>query len=137
MININDVIKPSGPTYEDVRGNIKMILEDTEIHSVSVIDSHPNATRATHWHAKDSHYCLVSKGEIHYYERPFGSKEKPTYTVVREGQLFYTAPMVEHEMYFISPTQFYCFSTLSRKNKDYEKDTTRLSKSLREIYEGR
>ena len=131
---MNPIIK-LGPSYTDIRGKIQMILEDTNINSVSIITSKPNTLRASHFHLLDSHFCLVIKGKIFYYERPVGSNEKPILTVINNGQLFYTAPNKEHEMFFSDDTDFICFSTLSRKSADYEKDTTRLIKSLKEIYE--
>lgn len=130
-----NTIIPLGPKYEDKRGTIQLLLENTEFNSASLISSFAGSTRATHWHKADSHYCLVCLGEIWYYERPVGSQEKPTKTVIKEGELFYTPPMVEHEMYFPSDGAFLCLSTLSRTTQDYEQDTTRLDKKLKEIYD--
>lgn len=130
-----NTIIPIGPKYEDKRGIIQMIVEDAAFRSASIISSKDGSTRATHWHKEDSHYCLVLAGEIHYYERPVGSQEKPTLTVVKEGQVFYTPPMVEHEMFFPCDSAFICLSTLSRANANYEADTTRLDKKLKDIYD--
>lgn len=126
-----------GPTYADARGSIEMILESTDFASVSRIDSHAGSTRASHWHKQDSHYCIVTRGRIEYYERPVGSSDKPRLTVVYPNELFYTPPNSEHTMFFPIDTEFWCFSTLSRKNADYESDTTRLNYSLRDIYDGK
>ena len=114
-----------------------MILEDESIASVSIISSKAGSTRASHWHKEDSHYCWVESGEIEYFERPVGSLSTPRFTIVKKGELFYTPPFVEHEMYFPEDTIFHCYSTLSRKNKDYEKDTTRLNASLKELVDNR
>jgi dTDP-4-dehydrorhamnose 3,5-epimerase-like enzyme len=129
-----NTIIPLGPKYEDSRGVIQMIVEKVPFTSTSLIASVAGSTRASHWHKQDSHYCMVMQGEIHYFERPVGSPESPKMTVIKEGQLFYTPPMVEHEMYFPVDTVFLCLSTLSRMNQDYESDTTRLSVKLRDIY---
>jgi dTDP-4-dehydrorhamnose 3,5-epimerase-like enzyme len=126
-----------GPAYTDERGIIQMILEDEPITSVSIISSKAGSTRASHWHKTDSHYCWVASGKIEYFERAVGSKSTPKFTVVNAGQLFYTPPLVEHEMYFPEDTVFHCYSTLSRKNKDYEKDTTRLGFSLKDLVDNR
>jgi len=123
-----------GPSYKDARGSIDMILENQTINSVSIISSEPDTTRAKHWHRADSHYCLVTKGEIHYFEQPIDNPEKITMQVVKEGELFYTPPNVVHEMYFPIQTVFHCYSTLSRTSNDYEKDTTRVDYSLRDLY---
>jgi len=132
--NNNECITKLGPSHKDERGNIQMILEKCECKSVSVITSKPNTTRATHWHKLDFHYCIVSRGQIYYYERPVGSVEKPTLTIVKEGELFYTPPRAEHEMFFPIDTEFYCFSGLDRKSEHYESDTVRLPEKLRNIY---
>ena len=128
-------ILPLGPKYEDTRGIIQMILEDISFRSSSIISSKKGTTRASHWHKEDSHYCLVLAGEIAYFERLVGSQDKPVLTVVKEGKIFYTPPMVEHEMFFTEDTAFLCFSTLSRANANYESDTTRLDKKLKDIYD--
>ena len=111
-----------------------MILENQTINSVSIISSEPNSTRAKHWHKEDSHYCLVTKGEIHYFEQPINDLDKITMQVIKEGELFYTSPNVVHEMYFPVQTTFHCYSTLSRTSSNYEKDTTRVDYSLRDLY---
>jgi dTDP-4-dehydrorhamnose 3,5-epimerase-like enzyme len=130
-----DIKIPLGKRYIDERGEIQMILDDTQFNSASLITSQFFSTRASHWHKKDSHYCLVCTGEIWYYERPVGSKERPTRTVIKSGQLFYTPPLVEHEMYFPELTTFLCLSTLPRTHETYEEDTTRLERKLKDIYE--
>ncbi len=130
-----NTIIPLGPKYTDARGDIQMLKDDTEFHSASLITSAPGSTRATHWHKKDSHYCLVCTGEIWYYERPYGSTEKPVLTIVKAGELFYTPPEVEHEMYFPAYCAFLCLSTLPRTSAAYEEDTQRLPKKLKEIYD--
>lgn len=130
---MNKTIIELGPHYTDERGLIQMILEDKPITSVSMIYSKAGSTRASHWHKQDSHYCWVESGQIEYYERKVGSDSTPKFTIIKTGQLFYTPPLVEHEMYFPEDTVFHCYSTLSRKNKDYEQDTTRLGFSLKDI----
>lgn len=124
-----------GPRHEDSRGAIQMLMEDTSFHSASFIVSVAGSTRATHWHKEDSHYCFVCQGEIWYYERPVGSDDKPKLTVIKTGELFYTPPGVEHEMFFPEECIFLCLSTLSRTSAHYEGDTTRLNKKLKDIYD--
>lgn len=126
-----------GPKYEDNRGVIQMLLEDAPISSVSIISSRAGSTRASHWHKEDSHYCWVESGRIEYFERAVDSNSTPKFTIVSAGELFYTPPLVEHEMYFPEDTVFHCYSTLSRKNENYESDTTRLTYSLKDIVENR
>jgi hypothetical protein len=132
-----NTIIPIGPKYQDERGTIQMIMEDSPFHSLSFIESKAGSTRAGHWHKEDSHYCLALNGPIYYYERPVGSKDKPILVIVQGGQIFYTPPMVEHEMFFPDDNVFVCMSTLSRKNADYEHDTSKNSECLKKLYEGK
>jgi len=128
-------IIPVGPKYKDSRGTILMIAEKTDFKSASLIETKPNETRASHWHRADSHYCYVLNGEIWYYERPVHSQDRPIRTVINKGQLFFTAPLMEHEMFFPVNCSFLCLSTLSRSNVNYESDTERLTYKLKDIYE--
>lgn len=128
-------IIPLGPKYSDARGEIQMIVDKVNFNSASLIVSLPNTTRASHWHKKDSHYCMVCSGEIWYYERAADSQNKPKKVIVKEGELFYTPPLVEHEMFFPKETVFLCLSTLPRDTVSYEADTVRLTKSLKDIHE--
>jgi dTDP-4-dehydrorhamnose 3,5-epimerase-like enzyme len=132
---MHQTIIPLGPSYKDARGTIQMVLETQPINSVSIIESKAGSTRAGHWHKQDSHFCLVTKGSIWYYERPSETREKVVLNVVKEGELFYTPPRFDHEMYFSEDTVFHCYSTLSRANADYENDTVRLTTSLKAIYD--
>ena len=52
--------------------------------------------------------------------------EAPRRVVIEAGQVFYTAPMVEHAMRFLEDSVFWCFSRNSRKQADYESDTVRV-----------
>ncbi len=120
--------------YVDERGSIEMILENCEIGSISRIDSVANSTRASHYHLRDNHTVYVSKGEIHMYERPVGSKTKPVLTIVETGQTHFTPEMVEHSMWFKNNSEFFCFSKLPRTQSNYENETVRFEKSLRDVY---
>jgi hypothetical protein len=130
-----DCLIKLGPNYKDSRGEISMILESAECNSVSLIETKPLETRASHWHKLDYHYCYLVEGEIEYYERPVGSIDKPKLTIIKPGQLFFTPPHTEHEMFFTKPSKFFCYSKLSRKHENYEQDTIRLNYKLKNIYE--
>lgn len=116
--------------YEDARGGIYNFSNSLPTTSILKITCKEGAIRANHWHKEDYHFCVLSKGDMYYYERPLGSQEKPTKVYIQAGQAFYTPPMVEHAMEFLSDSEFWCFSKLSREQQDYETDTTRLSFDL-------
>lgn len=131
---MNNPIVKLGPVYKDHRGEIQMIFEKQPFNAAYFIQSKAGKTRASHWHSEDFHFCLVTKGRLEYYERPVGSMEKPKKYSVKKGEMVYTAPKMEHEMYFPVDTELYCFSGSSRKRDDYEEDTTRFDYSLRKIF---
>jgi len=117
---------PEQPAFSDDRGEIKTIIEGRPFSSVLRISSKKGAIRANHYHKEDYHYCLLESGRMEYYERPVGSSEKPSCTVIRAGQVFYTPPMAEHAMKFLEDSVFWCFSRNSRKQENYESDTVRV-----------
>ena len=71
-----------------------------------LITSKTGSVRANHYHKTDWHYCYVLYGEIIYYHRPHGSDKKPNKEVIKEGQMFFTPPMIEHAMVFTKKTKF-------------------------------
>lgn len=121
------VVQDILPVYEDVRGKIVTINQNTLF-----ITSNPGAIRANHWHRNSGHLCFVNKGEIWYAERPVGSKEKPTTYIIQEGESFWTGPNIEHVMKFGTYTEFICLSTGCRSQEEYEKDLVRLDFNLGE-----
>jgi hypothetical protein len=122
------------PKHTDARGTIQMVLESCRVGSISIIDSAPETTRASHYHKKDGHTILVNEGQIFLYERPAYSEETPKLLILNKGDYHYTGPMVEHEMFFPCHTSFWCFSDLPRDSDSYEGDTVRFSHSLRVIH---
>lgn len=128
-----NIIQEKLPSYTDERGIIETLVE-SENGSLLKITTNPGYSRAVHWHQKDWHYCTVDEGQIVYFERPVGSKEKPTLTIIHKGQTFFTDSMMEHEMFFPCHSVFHCFSKLSRAQKNYEEDTIRLPQKLSDIY---
>lgn len=124
------------PSHIDSRGSIQAILEQCSVGSITLITSEPNTERASHWHRfPEGHNILITEGEIWIYERPVNSKEVPTKTVLKVGDLHWTGPNVEHTMYFPVKNTFYCFSVLPRFPESYEQNTVRIPVSLKAIYD--
>ncbi len=113
------------PAFEDARGAIQPLI-DAPMKSCVLITSRKGSVRANHYHKTDWHYCYVIEGEIEYYERPVGSSDPPTRTVVRTGELFFTGPMVEHTMLFTEDTTFLTLGGNSRLQASYEADVVRI-----------
>ena len=111
--------------FVDVRGSIQPLV-DLMMRSAVMIESKAGSLRANHYHKTDWHYCYVLYGEIIYYHRPHGSKEKPKKVIVKEGELFFTPPMIEHAMVFEKKTKFITWGRNSRVQEVYESDVYRV-----------
>lgn len=119
------VIVPLENPYEDARGAIHPLV-DVKMQSALVIESKKGSIRANHYHKLDWHYCYVLNGEIDYYHRPVGDTNEPEKVTVKQGQLFFTPPMVEHAMVFTEDTTFLCLSRNPRDPDSYEEDLIRV-----------
>ena len=119
-------VKVDLPTsFDDERGSIQPLV-DMKMKSSVLITSNEGAVRANHYHKTDWHYCYVLYGEIIYYHRPHGSKENPKKVIVKEGELFFTPPMIEHAMVFEKKTKFITWGRNSRVQEVYESDVYRV-----------
>ena len=111
--------------FDDARGSIQPLV-DMDMKSSVLISSNTGSVRANHYHKTDWHYCYVLYGEIIYYHRPHGSKQKPEEVIVKENQMFFTPPMVEHAMVFTKQTKFITWGRNSRVQEVYEADVFRI-----------
>ena len=112
--------------FVDERGAIYPIV-DEKMESCVIIASKKGTVRANHFHKTDWHYCHVLNGEIEYYWRETGSEEPPHKITVREGQCFFTPPMVDHAMVFPVDTTFLTLGRNPRDQESYEADVERIS----------
>jgi quercetin dioxygenase-like cupin family protein len=111
--------------FVDARGSIQPLV-DVPMESCVLITSKKGTVRANHYHQTDWHYCYVLEGEIEYYERPTGSTEAATKTVIGKGQMFFTGPDLDHAMVFTQDTTFLTFGRNSRAQEVYEADVVRI-----------
>ena len=112
-------------SFDDERGSIQPLV-DMKMKSSVLITSNEGAVRANHYHKTDWHYCYVLYVEIIYYHLPHGCKEKPKKVIVKEGELFFTPPMIEHAMVFEKKTKFITWGRNSRVQEVYESDVYRV-----------
>jgi len=111
--------------FEDKRGKI-LNIANILFRSCALIKSKKNSIRANHYHKKDWHYCYVLKGKIAYYHRKHGTKTKPKKIIINKGELFFTPPMIDHAMKFLSYTEFLTLGRGSRSKINYEEDTKKI-----------
>lgn len=132
---VNDEERKSWPTtvkvplekpFVDARGHI-LPLVDLPMESCVLITSKKGTIRANHYHKTDWHFCYVLEGEIEYYHRPHGSAAAPEKVVIKQGEMFFTGPMVDHAMVFGADTVFLTFGRNSRSQEAYEADVERIA----------
>jgi dTDP-4-dehydrorhamnose 3,5-epimerase-like enzyme len=117
-------VKLSG-FFIDKRGKI-LNIANILFRSCALIKSKKNSIRANHYHKKDWHYCYVLKGKIAYYHRKHGTKSKPKKIIINKGELFFTPPMIDHAMKFLSYTEFLTLGRGSRSKINYDEDTKKI-----------
>ncbi|SRR5258708_5321820 len=120
-----DIIVSLEKPFVDERGEIQPLV-DLMMESAVVIHSRKGTVRANHYHQTDWHFCYVLAGSIEYFYRPHGSSDKPKRLLVRKGELFFTAPMVDHAMVFPEDSSFLVLGRNSRSQPVYEADVVRI-----------
>ncbi|MBH88682.1 MAG: hypothetical protein CMF71_00420 [Magnetovibrio sp.] len=121
-----EVIVPLEKPFIDDRGAIQPLV-DKMMKSAVMIFSKKGTQRANHYHKTDWHYCYVISGSIEYYHRPTGSKNEPEMLLVKEGQMAFTPPLVDHGMRFPEDTIFLTLSRNARDQTTYEADVVRIN----------
>lgn len=121
-----EVIVPLARPFSDARGEIQPLV-DLMMESAVLIHSKRGAVRANHYHRTDWHFCYVLSGAIEYWHRPTGSERQARKVMVRQGQLFFTPPMVDHAMVFPQKSSFLVLGRNSRAQAVYEADVVRIA----------
>jgi quercetin dioxygenase-like cupin family protein len=122
---------PVGPVvslpapFIDQRGEIQTLV-DGGINSVQIITSKAGTVRANHYHKTDSHHMYVIKGTMKYFHRPAGDTSEPSWIYVKEGQMVFSPPMVEHAVEFIEDSVFLNITGKPRDQGSYEDDLVRV-----------
>ena len=118
------VVKLEKP-FVDSRGKIQPLV-DLMMKSAVLIESKAGSLRANHYHKTDWHYCYVVSGEIEYLHRPTGTDDPPQIIHVKQGEMVFTPPMVDHGMKFPEDTVFLTLSRNPRDQASYEADVVRV-----------
>ena len=120
-----EVVVPLEAPFVDARGSIQPLV-DAAMESCVLISSRKGTVRANHYHQTDWHYCYVLSGAIDYFHRPHGSEAAPSQVRIKQGQMFFTPPLVDHAMVFPEDTVFLTFGRNSRAQEVYEADVVRI-----------
>ncbi len=121
----DQALVPLEKPFVDDRGAIQPLV-DRMMKSAVMIESKKGSLRANHYHKTDWHYCYVISGTIEYSHRPTGSDAEPEMLLVKEGQMAFTPPMVDHGMKFPEDTVFLTLSRNPRDQATYEADVVRI-----------
>lgn len=110
--------------YDDDRGLLKVLPGDEAIQRVLYCTGNPGAVRGSHVHAKDTHYCYVTKGTIRYEYKE--ADDKPVEKVdLLPGDMVFTPVGEIHRFVFVTNGAFIALSTLPRTKESYESDITK------------
>lgn len=126
-------VKKIKPEFVDARGGIARVLdvEGTKYKLNSIIRiSHKKGSppRGNHYHKKDYHWVYVESGKMKYSERPHDKpRAKVQSVIMKSGDLVLSSPGIIHAMQALEDTIFWAFTTETRDQKAYEKDTVRMN----------
>ena len=119
------LVKLQNP-FIDRRGSIQPLV-DLMMQSAVMIESKAGSLRANHYHKTDWHYCCVISGQIQYFYKNVNSNKMPEMITVKEGNMVFTPPLVEHCMKFPEDTIFLTLSRNPRDQETYEADVVRVN----------
>ena len=114
---------------KDARGEIARLVDgNIPFREVLRITSKAGTIRSNHYHKNDSHYMYLESGKCEYSEKPVHKKTATIQTVTLvPGDIVLTKPGIIHAVRFLKDSVLYAFTTSSRKQKAYEKDTVRVT----------
>lgn len=116
--------------FDSEAGFIDNLRHNGVTGTVSVLQGIAGTHRARHYHREDEHWLYVAKGCVQYFERPIGSAESPEPQHFYEREMFYTPPMVEHELRFPVDTLLVSISSRTRTHEEHEADVVRVGPLL-------
>jgi dTDP-4-dehydrorhamnose 3,5-epimerase-like enzyme len=119
---------PLVPKRSDWFSSDKGVIENVlfqPMGTTSIIRSRKGSVRANHYHKTDSHYLHVISGECLYFWRAIGSVEVKQ-MIVTESSTFFTPPLIEHAVLFLSDTVLLQLADHVRTKAEHESDLVRV-----------
>ena len=115
------------PAFVDERGSIWDFLSDETIHHSGYLISKKNSIRGKHFHKEQKQYTLLLKGvmeiSIKNLKDPKSHLEK---YVLHPFEMILIPPFHYHSLLSIDDSECIIFTSKSRANMGYEKDTFRV-----------
>ena len=123
-------IKKLKVDFKDKRGSITDIFYKKNINHVAIIKSKKGVRRGDHYHKRTTKDMYDTIGELEYWYKKRGSKQKSKKVILKVGYLIETPPSEMHALKIIKNNEFIVFTTGLRGGKDYEKDTFRFRPTI-------
>lgn len=112
------------PAVQDARGAITDLLENEEIHAITLISFARGAVRGNHYHEHTTQWNYLLAGRIRLATQlPQGEVIE---TILEKGELAVTIPQERHALQALENSELLVFTKGPRGGKDYESDTYRL-----------
>jgi dTDP-4-dehydrorhamnose 3,5-epimerase-like enzyme len=114
---------------KDNRGMIVRLMDFARKHNFKTalyIKSKTDSIRANHYHKRDTHYTCLISGQFKYFEKRLTKKAKTISRIINPGDIVVSYPNFIHAMRFTEASEMVVFTTESRSQTKYEKDTVRI-----------
>lgn len=119
----NETVRSIKPAFEDERGIIANILEESITH-VAIITSKKGAIRANHYHPEQIQYVYLVSGEYESVSKNLKDKNaKLESKIIKPGDLVITPPMIAHAMRFKKDSVLLNLTTGQRDSDKFAEHT--------------
>ena len=115
------------PAFTDDRGSIWDYLTGEEIHHVGFLQSKKNSIRGKHFHKEQKQFTLVTKGKVRIIAKNLLKENSEIEDVIlSEMEIVLFPPFCYHELQMLEDSECLVFTSKSRVDDNYEKDTFRI-----------
>jgi dTDP-4-dehydrorhamnose 3,5-epimerase-like enzyme len=119
----NETIIKIKPAFEDERGAISNILEESITH-VAIITSKKGSVRANHYHPNQTQYEYLVSGRYESYSKNLNKKDAEVeMQIIKPNSLVITPPMIAHAMKFLEDSSMLNLTTGRRDSKNFSEHT--------------
>jgi len=116
------------PVFIDERGSIWDLLTDEDIHHIGFLTSKKGSIRGKHYHKEQKQYTLITKGKIRAIVKNLSAKESDIETYdLEQNEMILFPPYHYHSIEALEDSEFFVFTSKSRKGTSYEDDTYRIN----------
>jgi mannose-6-phosphate isomerase-like protein (cupin superfamily) len=120
--------------FEDARGTIRDIFENSPKDHCTIITSTPGAVRANHFHKHTTQYSYIVSGKLTMATQPVDENGQPKGEVrieeLKVGDLAIHPPFEAHAFRSETDSIMLAFADGIRGGESYEMDVFRLAKPL-------